>query len=104
MIPRLLLVLLALALSSSPAWAASPYPPSTSMTGITWDFAHAVLHQGAGSDLWPSTWLSNDSLVAAYGDGGGFNGSNNVCRAHFGMHTVTGAPPSLSFANTWGCK
>jgi hypothetical protein len=99
-----LTLLLLLACASLAEAQSSPYPASTAITGLSWDFAGAVLHQGAGSDLWPFAWLSNDSLVTAYGDGGGFNGANTVCRTHFGMHTVTGTPPSsMVFANTWGC-
>jgi Concanavalin A-like lectin/glucanases superfamily/Domain of unknown function (DUF4185) len=83
----------------------SPYGVSAFLSGITWDFAGAVLHQALGSDLWAAAWCSNDSLMMAYGDGGGFNGDNTKARTRFGMHTVTGTPPSsFAFANTWGCK
>lgn len=83
----------------------SPYGASTLLSGITWDFAGAVLHQAQGSDLWPAAWRLDGQLMMGYSDGGGFHGSNTVARTRFGMHTVTGTPPSsFVYANTWGCK
>lgn len=89
---------------AEPIGAASPYPHSTEVLGITWDFAGAVTHRAQGSDLWPFAWTDNDSLYTAWGDGGGAHGDNNKCRTTFGVHGVSGSPPNFNFTNVWGCK
>ena len=55
-----------------------PYPPSAVIQGIT---GHWETHRTAapGSDLWPVTWGPDGHLYAAWGDGGGFGGSDSPC-------------------------
>jgi hypothetical protein len=64
-------------LAAQAGWAApkAPYPPSQVFRSITW---HWETHTTAalGSDLWPVTWGADDQLYAAWGDGGGFGGSD----------------------------
>ena len=102
-------IIAALAIVAVGAWfvmaaaQSPPYPQSTAILGITWDFANKV-RAAQGSDLWPTTWASDGSLYAAWGDGGGAFGSDTACRVHFGLHTLTGSPPSFTFNNLFGCK
>ena len=61
-------ILWLLALIAGPALAASPYPQSTLITGITWDVG-SYRWTAQDADIWPITWASDDALVAAWGDG-----------------------------------
>jgi hypothetical protein len=90
--------------SSIPGGGANPpYAQSTYLTGLTWDNT-GLARKGPGSDMWPSTWASDDLIYVAYGDGGGLNGWNDVCRTRFGVHAVTGTPTSFTASNIHGCK
>jgi len=85
------------------AKAESPYPPSPVIKSVTWDFSHSV-RLAPGSDLWPITWGSDDNLYAAFGDGGGFGGTNDDGRASLGFARISGMPPEFTTANVWGGK
>lgn len=52
------------------AVAASPYPDSSAITGISFNWA---THQemAPGSDNWPVTWADNNHQYSSWGDGGG---------------------------------
>lgn len=57
----------------------SPYPKSSVITGVSWDFAsHKEL--APGSDIWFPAWASDGNLYALWGDGGGFGGTSDECR------------------------
>jgi hypothetical protein len=73
----------------------APYPPSPLIQSITW---HWKTHRTAapGSDLWPVTWGSDDNLYTAWGDGGGFGGSDQDGRVALGFARIEG--PSEQFA------
>jgi CubicO group peptidase (beta-lactamase class C family) len=49
-----------------------PYPPSTAISGLTWDPPSTIVRRAEGSDNWPLTWADDDHLYTAYGDGTGF--------------------------------
>ena len=83
--------------------AESPYPASSVIKGVTWDFAHTV-RLAPGSDLWPITWGADDNLYAAFGDGGGFGGTNDDGRASLGFARISGMPPEFTAVNIWGGK
>jgi hypothetical protein len=68
-----------------------------------WDFAHLV-RLAPGSDLWPITWASDDNLYAAWGDGGGFGGTNSDGRVSLGFARIGGVPPRFKTTNVWGGK
>src|SRR5437870_11330472 len=74
----------------SPAQTA-PYPPSTVIRALQW---HWDTYQAAavGSDLWPITWGPDDNLYAAWGDGGGFGGSDSDGRGSLGFAGIVGDP------------
>ena len=85
----LLSALLAL-LTAGSAQAGSPYPRSTVITGMSWDRASYV-SAGAGGDIWPITWASDDSLRAAYGDGQ----IGCPVKVSYGTVAIATNPPSL---------
>jgi hypothetical protein len=68
-----------------------PYPSSAVINGITW---HWQTHRTAapGSDLWPVTWGQDDHLYTAWGDGGGFEGTDQEGRVALGFARIEGPP------------
>jgi hypothetical protein len=80
-----------------------PYTQSTYLTGLVWDNT-GLSRKGPGSDMWPSTWASDDLIYTTWGDGGGLNGWNDVCRTKFGVQAITGTPTSFTANNLYGCK
>src|SRR5690349_7186940 len=80
-----------------------PYPPSMVIETIDWDFAHRV-RQAPGSDLWPMTWAADNNLYAAWGDGGGFGGTDSDGRASVGFARIRGTPQRFHASNIWGGK
>ncbi len=98
------LALLGLAGCARPASRpAPPYPPSPVIAGITWEFA-GLVRLAPGSDLWPMTWAADDNLYTAWGDGGGFGGTNREGRVSLGFARIIGSPPHLTAVNVWGGK
>jgi hypothetical protein len=102
---------LALCFAISQAARASPrapYPRSLLITAVRWDFAGAKrLRTADGSDIWPCTWGLDDALYCAWGDGGGFAGTDSIGRVSLGFARVSGAPrrdDPTSFRGTdlWG--
>src|SRR3712207_2154008 len=92
--PRLAAVALALSLASFlptlpgiPVPAAKlpnpPYPPSPVIERVEFDWKTHQRH-APGSDNWPATWGSDGHLYSAWGDGGGFGGSNGRGRVLLG--------------------
>src|SRR5262245_3667829 len=70
----------------------APYPPSNIISGLQWDWStHRKL--APGSDLWPVTWASDGNLYAAWGDGGGFGGTDSDGRVSMGFARLEGSPP-----------
>jgi hypothetical protein len=91
--------------------AGPPYPQSQTISGISWNLSTVLsMRKAVGSDLWPMTWAADGSLYAAWGDGGGFNGtetSKTTGRASLGFARITGTPQagnpaSFSGQNVWG--
>ncbi len=81
----------------------APYPPSQIIKGITW---HWDTRQTAasGSDLWPVTWGPDDNLYLAWGDGGGFGGSDSDGRVSMGFARIEGGPEHFHGFNINGGK
>ena len=81
--------------------AGPPYPRSTAIARVEFDFAtHRRL--APGSDNWPSTWADDDHLYSAWGDGGGFGGTNSQGRVLLGVARITGGPNDYVGKNIWG--
>lgn len=83
--------------------AKPPYPPSPVIAGITWDWK-TLRTAAPGSDLWPVTWGSDDQLYAAWGDGGGFGGTDRDGRVALGFARIEGPPERFVGVNVNGGK
>jgi hypothetical protein len=86
----------------------APYPPSRIILAVHWSFSVAKrLRKADGSDIWPCTWALDDALYCAWGDGGGFQGTDGIGRVSLGFARVTGSPredepSSFHGRNLWG--
>src|ERR1051326_3540693 len=79
----------------------APYPPSKIIRGITWDW-ETYTNAAQGSDLWPVTWGPDDNLYVAWGDGGGFGGTDKQGRTSLGFGRVDGGPEDFRGTNING--
>lgn len=85
----------------STAGGAAPYPPSPVIERVEFDFStHRRL--APGSDNWPVTWSDDDRLYTAWGDGGGFGGTNSRGRVPLGVARIDGDAADDSGHNVWG--
>lgn len=112
--PSIVIVICSLLSCSTPPPPTSPYPSSTVIEKITW---HEQTHISAapGSDLWPVTWGTDNKIYTAWGDGGGFEGTNRGGRVSLGFASIEGEPTNYKTQNlnggvqskfppTWKCK
>jgi hypothetical protein len=81
----------------------APYPPSELIKGITWDW-ETYTNAAPGSDLWPVTWGPDDNLYVAWGDGGGFGGTDSDGRVAMGIGRIEGGPENWRGFNVNGGK
>lgn len=81
----------------------APYPASPLIQHVTWDWP-TLQTAAPGSDLWPVTWLADDTVIAAFGDGGGFNGTDHDGRVAAGFARLEGTPPHVTGVNVNGGK
>ncbi len=81
----------------------APYPPSKIIRGITWDW-ESYTNAARGSDLWPVTWGPDDNLYVAWGDGGGFGGTDSDGRVAMGIGRIEGGPENWRGFNVNGGK
>ena len=79
----------------------APYPPSSVTKDVQFLWS---THQRAapGSDNWPVTWADDDNQYTAWGDGGGFGGTNRVGRASLGVARIEGPWTDHRGYNVWG--
>ena len=91
------------AAAPSPDAPAPPYPPSPAIADIKWDSAGRV-RLAPGSDNWPITWAQDDNQYAAWGDGGGFGGTNSDGRVSLGVARIEGPADHYRGYNVWGGK
>lgn len=82
---------------------AAPYPPSRLIESIDWHW-ETYQTSAPGSDLWPITWGPDDHLYAAWGDGGGFGGSDSDGRVSMGFARIEGSPQNYHGFNINGGK
>lgn len=91
-----------LAAASSPgSESAPPYPRSDLLTGIRFD-RQTLQRKAEGSDIWSCTWAGDGNVYAAWGDGGGFGGTDQKGRVSMGVARLTGIPPQWTGVNVWG--
>ncbi len=76
-------------------------PASPIVTGAVVDWStHRRL--APGSDNWPITWADDGHQYAAWGDGGGFGGSNRKGRVSLGLARIEGTPEDYRCLNVNG--
>jgi hypothetical protein len=85
------------------AGRAGGYPPSPVIAGLTLDWSTHQRH-ALGSDNWQLTWADDDHLYGAWGDGGGFGGSNDDGRVGLGFARIEGDWREYRGFNVWGGK
>jgi len=81
--------------------AEPPYPPSSLIKEITWHW-DTLQTAAPGSDLWPVTWAADDNLYTAWGDGGGFGGTDQKGRVSAGFARIEGGPEHFTGINING--
>jgi len=86
-----------------PPSSAPPYPHSRIIQTILWHW-ETYTTAAVGSDLWPVTWGPDDHLYAAWGDGGGFGGSDTDGRVPLGFARIEGSPENWRGVNVNGGK
>jgi hypothetical protein len=91
--------------------ATPPYPQSKVITSLSWDLSTVTgLRKASGSDIWAMTWGADGNLYGAWGDGGGFDGTQDskaTGRTSLGIAVITGTPAvgnpaSYTGKNVWG--
>jgi hypothetical protein len=83
--------------------SAPPYPPSTKILGVTFDWSTHV-RDALGSDNWAITWGADDNQYSSWGDGGGFGGSDSEGRVSLGLARIEGEHDDFEGLNVWGGK
>ncbi len=80
---------------------AIPYPESSAIKGIELDWS---THQrfAQGSDNFQLAWAADDHLYGAWGDGGGFGGTNSEGRVGLGVARIEGTARDYRGYNVWG--
>jgi hypothetical protein len=86
--------------SEQPAFAPA-YPASPVIRGVRFDDASARV-LAPGSDIWPITWGEDGQLYTAWGDGGGFGGSDREGRVSLGVARVEGGRRDYRGVNVAG--
>jgi hypothetical protein len=81
----------------------APYPPSPVIAGLTIDW-RTHQRQAQGSDNFQLTWADDGHLYGAWGDGGGFGGTNSDGRVRLGVARVEGSAKQWTGYNVWGGK
>jgi hypothetical protein len=78
-----------------------PYAQSPLISG--WSLDWSTHRRGAqGSDNFQLTWADDGHLYGAWGDGGGFGGSNGRGRVGLGVARITGPGNDWQGHNRWG--
>ncbi|MGH9628875.1 MAG: DUF4185 domain-containing protein [Bryobacteraceae bacterium] len=60
--------------------------------------------EAEGSDNWQLTWADDDHQYGAWGDGGGFGGTNSEGRVSLGVARIEGHWNDYKGVNVWGGK
>jgi hypothetical protein len=86
---------------AQPSAADSPYPQSSLITGVSFDWSSHVQYAHS-SDNWPITWADDDNQYTTWGDGGGFGGDNRKERVSLGIARIEGPAIAYRGYNVWG--
>ena len=105
LIPFLLLMIVVLAVYDTENALAldPPYPSSSIISDIEWDFS-SHRSKAPGSDNWPITWADDDNQYTSWGDGGGFGGTNSDGRVSLGVARIAGSSTNFQGFNVWAGK
>jgi CubicO group peptidase (beta-lactamase class C family) len=71
---------------------------SSVIKDIEWAPANTIVRLARGSDNWPVTWVDDDALYTAYGDGNGFEPFVKP-KLSLGLAKITGTPPAIRGVN-----
>jgi hypothetical protein len=88
-------------LVSTTVLAEAPYPPSPVIADISLDWS-SHRRSAVGSDNWQLTWADDDHQYGAWGDGGGFGGTNSRGRVGLGFGRIEGEWDKYCGFNVWG--
>lgn len=81
----------------------APYPPSPVIAGMSYTWSsHVQLAPGSGD--WGTTWAADDHLYTAWGNGGGFGGTDEDGRVYLGFGRIEGEGDDYRAVNVWGGK
>jgi hypothetical protein len=80
-----------------------PYPRSRVIGEIAWHW-DTYATAAPGRDLWPIAWGCDDCLYCAWGDGGGFGGTDSERRVAMGFGRIEGSPERFLGVNVNGGK
>lgn len=72
------------------------------VSSVSFDFAGKPAAIAAGSDIWPTTWASDNNQYFGWGDGGGFWGDNTKGAVSLGFGYISSLPPTFTATNQWG--
>ncbi|NLS94981.1 MAG: DUF4185 domain-containing protein [Planctomycetaceae bacterium] len=78
-----------------------PYPPSVCIADLQLDWSTHQRH-AQGSDNFQLTWADDNHLYGAWGDGGGFGGTNSRGRVGLGVARIEGPANEYRGFNVWG--
>ena len=80
-----------------------PYAPGPVIAKMTFDWS---THRRAaqGSDNWQLTWAADGHQYGAWGDGGGFGGTNSDGRVSLGVARIEGPWDAFTGVNVRGGK
>ena len=78
-----------------------PYPPSSLIEDVELDWS-THRRDAQGSDNFQLTWADDDNLYGAWGDGGGFGGTNSRGRVGLGVARIEGNGDNWQGRNVWG--
>lgn len=80
---------------------AAPFPSSPLIGDLEFDWS-THRRQAQGSDNFQLAWADDGHLYGAWGDGGGFGGSNSRGRVALGVARIEGDAPEYRGFNVWG--
>lgn len=82
-------------------WPSAPYPDSEVIAGFELDWT-SHYRDADGSGDWGITWSDDDHQYTAWGNGGGFGGSNVDGRVMLGFARIEGDVDDQKAYNVWG--
>lgn len=86
---------------NTPSTFEPPYPQSDVLAGLALDWTTHDRH-ALGSDNFQLTWAADNHQYGAWGDGGGFKGTNSRGRVSLGVARIEGPADNYRGINVWG--